>query len=169
MTDVWIAGFLFGYWYYLAGKDPPWRDRVERHGMAAHLINVPLGHPGDCLSSPSGRAPTAPPRHWKMAVLPDGQTYSGTSLHEPATAENCEAMRQIQAAGVKRVFLDDDFRLARSPGMIGGCFCPEHKKAFLCNAPATAKPNGANCSIRRRPAAVDARLAGLGRVSPATN
>jgi hypothetical protein len=65
-----------------------------------------------------------------MGVLPNGQTYSGTSLHEPATAENCEAMRQIQAAGVKRVFLDDDFRLARSPGMIGGCFCPEHKKAF---------------------------------------
>ncbi len=66
-----------------------------------------------------------------MAVLPDGHTYSGTSLHEPATEENCQAMRQIQAAGVKRVFLDDDFRLARSPGMIGGCFCPEHKKAFL--------------------------------------
>jgi len=40
-------------------------------------------------------------------------------------------MRQIQAAGVKHVFLDDDFRLARGPGVIGGCFCPEHRREFL--------------------------------------
>ena len=29
------------------------------------------------------------------------------------------------------VFLDDDFRLALGPGTIGGCFCDEHKSAFL--------------------------------------
>ena len=40
-------------------------------------------------------------------------------------------MRQIQAIGIDRVFLDDDFRLAQSPGVIGGCFCPEHKQEFL--------------------------------------
>jgi len=131
VTDVWIAGFLYGHWYFSLEKIRPWRERIEKHGMAAHVINVSLGHPGDSLGSSSGQVPLAPPRHWKMAVLPDGHKYCGTSLHDPATAENCEAMRQIQAAGVKRVFLDDDFRLARSPGMIGGCFCPEHKKAFL--------------------------------------
>jgi hypothetical protein len=131
VTDVWIVGFLFGHWHYSLEKIRPWRDRVEKQGMAAHVINVSLGHPGDCLASPSGLAPITPPPRWKLAMLPDGQTYCGTSLHDPATAENCQAMRQIQAAGVKRVFLDDDFRLARSPGMIGGCFCPEHKKAFL--------------------------------------
>ena len=104
VTDVWIAGFLYGYWYYSLAKIRAWRDRIERQGMAAHLINVSLGHPGDSLGSPSGQVPLTPPKRWKMAVLPDGHTYSGTSLHDPATAENCEAMRQIQAAGVKRVF-----------------------------------------------------------------
>jgi hypothetical protein len=131
VTDVWIAGFLYGHWYYSLEKIRPWRKRIERQGMAAHVINVPLGHPGDSLGSRSGQVPLAPPRHWKLAVLPDGHTYCGTSLHEPATAENCEALRRIQAEGVNRVFLDDDFRLARGPGIIGGCFCPEHKKAFL--------------------------------------
>ena len=31
-------------------------------------------------------------------------------------------------------FLDDDFRLAGS-GVIGGCFCPEHKREFLQRPP----------------------------------
>ena len=37
-------------------------------------------------------------------------------------------------AGFPRVFLDDDFRLARGPGQIGGCFCEEHRNRFLRKA-----------------------------------
>ena len=134
VTDVWLAGFLFGHWYYSLEKTQPWRERVEKQGMAAHLINVPLGHPGDALGSLSGRVPIAPPERWKAAVAPNGSRYVGTSLHPPATQENCAALRQIQAAGIDRVFLDDDFRLARGPGVIGGCFCPEHRQEFLRRA-----------------------------------
>ena len=36
----------------------------------------------------------------------------------------------VGKSGFKDLFLDDDFRLARTPGMIGGCFCTEHKKEF---------------------------------------
>jgi hypothetical protein len=43
-------------------------------------------------------------------------------------------MRQIQAIGMDSVFLDDDFRLASGPGVIGGCFCPEHKREYLQRA-----------------------------------
>jgi hypothetical protein len=131
VTDVWLTGFLYGYWSYDLEKTQPWRERVEKMGMAAHLINVPLGHPGDSLGSMAGNIPLTPPSHWKVAVAPDGSTYVGTSLHAPATEENCAALRKIEAAGYKRVFVDDDFRLARGPGIIGGCFCPEHKKEFL--------------------------------------
>jgi hypothetical protein len=134
VTDVWLPAFLFGHWYYSLEKTRPWRQRVQEHGMAAHLIDVPLGHPGDALGSMSGRVPTAPPQRWKAAVAPNGSSYVGTSLHPPATHENCEALREIQAAGVDRVFLDDDFRLARGPGVIGGCFCAEHKEQFLRRA-----------------------------------
>ena len=131
VTDLWLTGFLYGYWYYPLEKTVDWRRRVEAAGMAAHIINVPLGHPGDSLGAKSGNMPLTPPNHWKLGVRPDDSTYAGTSLHDPATAENAEAMKKVQAAGFKRVFVDDDFRLARGPGVIGGCFCDEHKKRFL--------------------------------------
>jgi hypothetical protein len=61
----------------------------------------------------------------------DGKTYAGTSLHAPATEENAEALRKLRRAGFSHFFLDDDFRLARGPGEIGGCFCAEHCTQFL--------------------------------------
>jgi hypothetical protein len=131
MTDIWLTGFLYGYWHYPLAQTRTWQERVEKLGMEAHLINVPLGHPGDALGAKSGEVPLTPPRHWRLGVRPNGSTFAGTSLHRPATEENCEALRQIQAAGIKQVFLDDDFRLAQGPGSIGGCFCPEHKQEFL--------------------------------------
>jgi hypothetical protein len=131
VTDIWLTGFLYGYWYYELDKTLLWKERAAKHGLAAHIINVPIGHPGDSLGSMSGKVPVTPPSHWKAAAASNGTTYVGTSLHAPATEENCDAMRKIQAAGVKHVFLDDDFRLARGPGVIGGCFCNEHKQAFL--------------------------------------
>ena len=131
VTDLWLTGFLYGHWPYSLERIQTWKKKTEAAGMAAHVINVPLGHPGDALGSQSGDFPTTPPKHWKMALRPDGSAYAGTSLHSPATQENIEAIRRIAALGVKRVFLDDDFRLAQGPGVIGGCFCPEHKQAFF--------------------------------------
>jgi len=131
VTDVWVAGFFYGHWYRSIEVVQAWRRRIEQAGMAAHVINVPLGHPGDSLGAKSGTVPLTPPTRWRLGVQPDGGMYAGTSLHPPATEENVDAMRKLDAAGVKRVFLDDDFRLARGPGIIGGCFCEEHKKEFL--------------------------------------
>jgi len=131
VTTVWLTGFLYGHWYYPIEATREWRDRVEAKGMSAHWINVPLGHPGDSLGAMSGTVPLTPPRHWRLGVRPDGSTYAGTSLHHPATEENVAAVRRLQAAGATRIFLDDDFRLARGPGVIGGCFCDEHRAEFL--------------------------------------
>ncbi len=129
--DLWIGAFFYGHWHYTIPRIQAWRERIEKAGMGAHIINVPLGHPGDSLGATSGDVPLTPPTRWKPGVRPDGTLYAGTSLHAPATEENAEALRQLQAAGVRRAFVDDDFRLARGPGVIGGCFCDEHKRAFL--------------------------------------
>jgi hypothetical protein len=40
----------------------------------------------------------------------------------------------LRRAGFSQFFLDDDFRLARGPGEIGGCFCGEHCARFLRRA-----------------------------------
>jgi hypothetical protein len=131
VTDVWLAGYLYGYWHFPVETIQLWRRRIEASGIAAHVVNVPLGHPGDSLGSKSGDFPLTPPTHWKPGIRFDGLAYAGTSLHPPATEENAEALRRLIPCGVKRVFLDDDFRLARGPGMLGGCFCDDHRARFL--------------------------------------
>lgn len=128
---IWLANFFYGHWPWPMEKIRDWRRKIENAGMTAYAINLALGHPGDSLGAQDGDFPLTPPKHWKPGVLPNGQTYAGTSLHAPATRENADALVRLHGEGFKRVFLDDDFRLARSPGSIGGCFCDEHRQRFL--------------------------------------
>jgi hypothetical protein len=131
VTEVWIAGFFYGFWPHPIETVRHWRRQAEQRGLTASVVNVPLGHPGDSLGSSDSGFPLTPPKRWRAAVKPDGSTYVGTSLHAPATEENAAALARLRADGVRRVFLDDDFRLAVGPGVIGGCFCGEHRQAFL--------------------------------------
>lgn len=119
VTDLWLTGSWGGQWLAAPDKIRECSAQIAKRGLRAHVINVPLGHPG------------TGPAKWPPGILPDGSRFTGTSLHPPATDENCDAVRQLQAAGVDQVFLDDDYRLASSPGVIGGCFCPDHKQEFL--------------------------------------
>lgn len=131
VTDIWTTGYLYGYWYYALPRIQTAMQAIEDAGMAAHVVNVPLGHPGDSLGAQSGDVPLSPPAHWRMGVNADGAQHSGTLLHAPAVHENSQALQDLQAIGVREVFLDDDFRLAVAPGMIGGCFCADHRQHFL--------------------------------------
>lgn len=132
VTDVWMAGFLYGSWYLTPDKLAEKRREFEAYGLRVHPINVPLGHPGNALGITGAEGVAAtPPAHWHMARTAEGQAFSGTSIHSPAPAENAEAVRQLAAQGFDRIFLDDDFRIAQSPGAIGGCFCDECQEAFL--------------------------------------
>lgn len=131
VDTIWLAGFFYGHWPYAVERLRAAREKIEAAGMAVHIVNVPLGHPGDSLDAKDGDFPLTPPRSWKPANRPDGSTYAGTSLHDPATEENAAALKTLRAAGFSHFFLDDDFRLAPAPGQIGGCFCPEHRGEFL--------------------------------------
>lgn len=128
---VWLAGYFYGHRPYADDLLRRARSSVERAGMAAQLITIPLGHPGDSLGARDGDFPLTPPAHWRTAQRPDGQTFVGTSLHEPATGENATALGHLRGFGFRECFLDDDFRLARGPGEIGGCFCAAHRTRFL--------------------------------------
>lgn len=128
---VWLADFFYGHRPFPVDQIRRARARVEAAGLEAQLINVPLGHPGDSLEAKDGTFPLTPPAHWRLARRPDGRQHAGTSLHEPATAENAAALREQRRMGFRTCFVDDDFRLARGPGEIGGCFCDEHRERFL--------------------------------------
>jgi hypothetical protein len=134
VSKIWLAGFFYGHWPYSLDALARARQRVLDAGLDAGLINIPLGHPGDSLGAREGDFPLTPPNHWHLAASADGKQYAGTSLHEPATQENKAALRQLKGLGFQQAFLDDDFRLARGPGIIGGCFCDQHRQAFLRKA-----------------------------------
>ena len=131
VTAVWLAGFFYGYWPYPVSMIQQARRRILDAGLDAGLVNIPLGHPGDSLGAQDGDFPLTPPRHWQLGTNALGKTYAGTSLHEPATHENAIALRALKKLQFEKAFLDDDFRLARGPGDIGGCFCDAHRRAFL--------------------------------------
>jgi hypothetical protein len=134
VSCVWLAGFFYGHWPWPVETLTRARDRLRRAGLEARVVNVPLGHPGDSLGSRDGNFPLTPPAHWRLGSTRDGKTHAGTSLHAPATEENAGALRELRRAGFSHFFLDDDFRLARGPGEIGGCFCEEHRLRFLRRA-----------------------------------
>ncbi len=131
VSCVWLAAYFYGHWPWSLQTLQSARDRLERAGLGVHIVNVPLGHPGDSLGSKDGTFPLSPPPHWRLGTAADARTHSGTSLHSPATEENGVALRALRKSGFGTVFLDDDFRLAQGPGTIGGCFCEDHKREFL--------------------------------------
>lgn len=131
VDTVWLAGFFYGHWPYPLDRLAAARTALERAGIGVHIVNVPLGHPGDSLGAKDGDFPLTPPRHWRLAKRVEGSDFAGTSLHPPATQENVDALRRLHAAGFQQFFVDDDFRLARGPGEIGGCFCADHQERFL--------------------------------------
>ena len=131
VDTVWMAGFFYGFRPYPTEQIVRAQRLAARAGLRTELITVPLGHPGDSLGSRDGDFPLTPPKHWRLGERFDGKSYAGTSLHSPATEENAAALRDLRRLGFKRAFVDDDFRLARGPGEIGGCFCAEHRADFL--------------------------------------
>lgn len=131
VETVWLAGFFYGFRPYPREQLIRAQQLVARAGLRAELITVPLGHPGNSLGSRDGDFPLTPPPHWRLGERFDGQRFAGTSLHAPATEENVAALRELRRLGFRLAFVDDDFRLARGPGEIGGCFCAEHRAEFL--------------------------------------
>ena len=127
---IWLAPFFGGYWHYSIEKVNSWRTRLEAAGFQVHLITIPLGHPSFSAAAPD-YMPKMDLSRRKAALTVDGKTFYGVSLHSPACQENVAAMPTLKRAQPGTVFLDDDFRLALGPGTIGGCFCDEHKSAFL--------------------------------------
>jgi hypothetical protein len=130
ITTIWVCGFMYGHWYFTPERVQANLARVRKAGMRAEVAFVPLGHPGDSLGAKTGEPPLVPPPHWRQCVWANGSRHWGNSLHPPATEENAAALRRFDGLGVTHVFLDDDYRLAVGPGVIGGCFCDDHWRQF---------------------------------------
>lgn len=130
VTDIWMASYLQGKWFHTPKELKESAKFLKSKGFKSHVLTVPLGHPGNALD-PANEELSVTKENWKNACTYDGKLFSGTSIHSPVVEDNIEAHKQLAAEGFDIIFLDDDFRLARSPGQIGGCFCDDCKNEFL--------------------------------------
>jgi len=130
ITDVWMASYLQGKWYRTPKELKKSANFLIANGFKAHVLTVPLGHPGNAID-PSDTSWSEKKENWKNACDYDGTFYSGTSIHSPVIQDNINAHKLLSEEGFDKLFLDDDFRLAKSPGKIGGCFCNDCKEEFL--------------------------------------
>ena len=130
ISDVWMGSYLQGKWYHTPTELRESADFLESNGFNTHVLTVPLGHPGNAID-PTNATWSEKKQSWKNACSYDGSLYSGTSIHPPVVEDNIEANKLLAKEGFDTLFLDDDFRLARYPGIIGGCFCNDCKNEFL--------------------------------------
>jgi len=130
ITDVWMGSYLQGKWFHTPKELRKSADFLESKGFKSHVLTVPLGHPGNAID-PSDEFWSEKKENWKNACDYDGSLYSGTSIHPPVVEDNIEAHKALADEGFEILFLDDDFRLGKYPGKIGGCFCDECENEFL--------------------------------------
>ncbi len=130
ITDVWMGSYLQGKWYKTPEELRKAADFLISKGFKPHVLTVPLGHPGNAID-PSDDSWSEKKKNWPNACDIEGNFYSGTSIHSQIIEDNIEANKLLEKQKFDILFLDDDFRLAKYPGKVGGCFCNRCKNEFL--------------------------------------
>lgn len=131
VNAIWIATYFYGYWPYDKNKIRYAKQLVEQKGMAAFAITIPFGHPGDSLDTGNEAFPLVSPPNWPRTVDINGKVYAGTTLGDIVTTENESALSEIAGMKFSQCMLDDDFRIARLPGVIGGSFDTATRELFM--------------------------------------
>ena len=132
VSDAWLCTWFYGYFPYAWEKIDHCLALIRKAGLRPHFISVPFCHGSGALDPRTEGFPNLPPEHWKTVKRWDGTEQLGFSGHEPTDSEGARAIRTLyDRYGVFDYFLDDDFRFAASPGVIGGCVCDQCRSNFL--------------------------------------
>ena len=132
VTDAWLDAWFYGYFPYSWDAINDALKRIKSAGLRPHFTAVPFCHGGGALDPRTEGFPNLPPEHRKTAKRWDGSEQWGFSWHSPTDKEGAQAIQELYARyGVFDYFLDDDFRFASSPDLIGGCVCDECRADFL--------------------------------------
>ena len=131
VNRVWLATYFYGYWPWDKEKIKRARKAILDSGIEASAITLPFGHPGDSLNSKDEKFPLISPETWARSEDIDGKRYAGTTVSDLANKENAIALKELKDFGFPLCILDDDFRIARAPGTIGGNFDDVNRLLFI--------------------------------------
>lgn len=131
VKGIWIATYFYGYWPYQKSKIIRAKELVQQKEMDAFAITIPFGHPGDSLQAGDDAFPLISPAHWPRTLDMDGNLYAGTTVNDLVNIENARALQEVSQMGFRQCMADDDFRIARLPGVIGGSFDDKTRSLFL--------------------------------------
>ena len=100
------------------------KEKLERLGKEAYIVCEPVGHP-----NPNQK--TLPGRGWRHRINCDGKPdYGCADIEENLVRDLVAATTAFREAGFKKVFFDDDLRMAVWGSTAGGCFCDACIAAF---------------------------------------
>jgi len=66
ITDVWMGSYLQGKWFHTPKELRKSADFLKSKGFNAHVLTVPLGHPGNAID-PSDESWSEKKENWKNA------------------------------------------------------------------------------------------------------
>ncbi len=103
---------------------------LEGLGFEVNVITLAVGHPGNSLN-PEEVLDLSIPAHWRYRVGPDGENvYFCSCVNDTLIRENKEVVEFCRDAGFKKIFFDDDLRMANFGDEVCGCFCESCIKEF---------------------------------------
>ncbi len=123
VTVLWLEIYMTGR--YLARKQEiiDAKRKLEHMGFEVNVITLPVGHPGNSLN-PEEAMDLSLPEHWAYRVNAEGEkVYFCACVNDTLIRENREVVEFCRDAGFKKLFFDDDLRMANFGDRICGCFC----------------------------------------------
>lgn len=106
------------------------KAKLERLGKEAYIVCEPVGHP-------DANQKALPAQGWRYRINCDGTPdYGCADIEENLIRDLVAATTALRDVGFKKVFFDDDLRMAIGHGKVrwgdtaGGCFCDACVAAF---------------------------------------
>ncbi len=110
---------------YFAEKDEIIKAKgiLESKGFEVNAITVPVGHPGNALN-PEEVLDLSIPKTWTYRVNAEGENvYFCSCINNTLIEDNKKVVEFCKDAGFKKLFIDDDLRMANFGDEVCGCLC----------------------------------------------
>ncbi len=130
VSVLWLEIYMSGR--FLAAKDEIINAKavLEDIGFEVNAITLPVGHPGNSLN-PDEVLDLSICDKWRYRVNSVGENvYFCSCVNDTLIQDNKKVVELCRDIGIKKIFFDDDLRMANFGDEVCGCFCENCTKEF---------------------------------------